>query len=182
MRRFWLIDAGYMLEASNEVLKRRFDYGRVKSVVESQLGAINEVHFFNSDNGSASTRQFHYNIGKLGFCMHVYTVKTSIKKEMYCKDCGGIVPICCSNDSKHSLSNMQQKGVDVGLATLMLTRLNDYDVLVLSSGDKDLLDAVEYAKSQGKDIELAVFKHGVAQRLINLSSQVLYLEQFKANF
>jgi len=77
---------------------------------------------------------------------------------------------------------MQQKGVDVGLATLMLTRLNDYDVLVLSSGDKDLLDAVEYAKSQGKDIELAVFKHGVAQRLINLSSQVLYLEQFKANF
>ena len=54
-------------------------------------------------------------------------------------------------------SGMQEKGVDVRLATDMVAMgLRDrYDVAVLVSGDGDFADAVQVVKDAGKHVELA---------------------------
>ncbi|MEA3420090.1 MAG: NYN domain-containing protein [Acidobacteriota bacterium] len=42
-----------------------------------------------------------------------------------------------------------EKGVDVGIAVDMISKLSDYDVAVLVSGDADFLPAVQYIKDRG---------------------------------
>ena len=45
-----------------------------------------------------------------------------------------------------------------GLATLALIHRDNYDTLLLSTGDSDLLDAVSFLADHGKRIELVVFQ------------------------
>ena len=73
----------------------------------------------------------------------------------------------------------QQKGVDVGIATLALTLMNEYDTLLLSSGDGDLLDAVEYISQNGKQIELVVFKAGVSTDLQARADRLYWIDDFR---
>jgi uncharacterized LabA/DUF88 family protein len=68
--------------------------------------------------------------------------------------------------------------VDVGLATLALTHRDRYDTLLLSSGDSDLLDAVEYLTELGKRLELVVFKDGVAPELQSRADTIHWIDDF----
>jgi uncharacterized LabA/DUF88 family protein len=74
--------------------------------------------------------------------------------------------------------NQQQKGVDVGMATLALIHRDRYETLLLSSGDGDLLDAVEFLSEQGKRIELAVFSEGVSTDLQARANQIFWINDF----
>jgi len=62
------------------------------------------------------------------------------------------------------------------LATLALIHQERYDGLVLSSGDADLMDAVEHLSEHGKRIELAVFSTGVATDLQARADRVLWID------
>jgi uncharacterized LabA/DUF88 family protein len=87
----------------------------------------------------------------------------------------------CPNGAAHHVSNQQQKGVDVGLATLALTHIGHYDTLVLSSGDGDLLDAVEYLSEHGKRLELVVFRDGVSTDLQARADVIHWIDDFAAD-
>ena len=77
----------------------------------------------------------------------------------------------------------QEKGVDVKIATDMLTHgfRDNYDVALLVSGDTDLADALQALKDYGKHTEVALFGEGwtsqalrdVADRVINLDAAFL---------
>jgi len=69
--------------------------------------------------------------------------------------------------------------VDVGLATLALTLSDQYDILLLSSGDGDLADALEYlTTAASKRLELAVFKSGVSAELQSRADKIYWMDDF----
>lgn len=73
-----------------------------------------------------------------------------------------------------------QKGVDVGIATLALTLVDRYDTLILSSGDGDFKDAIEYIRNTlDKRFELVVFNIGVSTDLQSLSDRIYWIDDFK---
>jgi uncharacterized LabA/DUF88 family protein len=61
----------------------------------------------------------------------------------------------------------------------MLTLQPEYTSIVLSSGDGDLLDAVEYITQRGKRFELAVFrKRTVSTELQARADQIYWIDDF----
>ncbi len=112
----------------------------------------------------------------------LYELKTVRADRGYCDGCGSIQHLRCPNEAtsqSHRLTREQQKGVDVGLATLALTLSTEYDSLILSSGDGDLLDAVEYLSQRGKNLELVVFKTGVSTELQSRADRIYWIDDFK---
>jgi uncharacterized LabA/DUF88 family protein len=110
----------------------------------------------------------------------LYGLKTKAVERAYCIECGTRVTLTCPVNVAHHLSNQQQKGVDVGIATLALTHKDRYDTLVLSSGDGDLLDAIEYLSELGKRFELVVFKDGVSPDLQARADVIHWIDDFVA--
>ena len=55
---------------------------------------------------------------------------------------------------------------------------SSFSIWSLSSGDADLLDAVEFLSEQGKRIELAVFSEGVSTELQARADQVYWINDF----
>lgn len=78
-----------------------------------------------------------------------------------------------------------EKGIDVRLATDMLTRAyrDHFDVAVLVSGDNDFVDLVQAVKDQGKHVEVALFRDGGASlQLRNAADRVIEIDAaFLAN-
>lgn len=182
-RRLWLIDAGYMFKAQRSVAPRyTFDYGKLKEYIERD-GSIWKSYYLNSTPAVQADSQdnFHKWLQDgLGMDVKLYELKENVVRRLFCKKCGQKVPINCGNDTRHELSVVQQKGVDVGIATLALVHVEEYDTLILSSGDGDLLDAIEYVAARGKRLELAVFDYGVAARLRELAAKVYVINDFSA--
>lgn len=78
-----------------------------------------------------------------------------------------------------------EKGVDVKLATDMLTHCfhDNYDIVILVSGDTDFADALQAIKDDGKHVEVALFGLGwTSQRLRDVADKVIWLDvQFLAD-
>ncbi len=68
--------------------------------------------------------------------------------------------------------------MDVGLATLALVHKDKIDTLLLSSGDGDLLDAVEHLSELGKRLELVVFREGVSTELQSRADVIHWIDEF----
>ncbi len=82
------------------------------------------------------------------------------------------------NSKRHCMHREQQKSVDVGFATLALTVADQYDSLMLSSGDGVLLDPVDYLIAHGKRFALVVLKHGVSTELQARADYVYWIDDF----
>ena len=85
-------------------------------------------------------------------------------------------PQCATAFDRHV-----QKGVDVGIATLMikLATQNCYDRLLLLAGDGDFADAIAYVKSDlHKEIWLSGFTNTVSADLQSYADQVLWINHF----
>lgn len=73
----------------------------------------------------------------------------------------------------------EQKEVDVALAT-RLTALaydSDCDVIILVSGDRDFVPAVEEAQRKGKIVEVASFDKSISERLANAADRYTRLDR-----
>ena len=108
----------------------------------------------------------------------LYGLKTVAADRAYCQECGSKVQVRCSVNPSHHVSNQQQKGVDVGLATLALVHKDRFDTLLLSSGDADLLDAIEHLSELGKRLELIVFREGVSTELQARADSIQWIDDF----
>jgi len=175
-RRLWLIDAGYLFNSRHSVTANyQFSYLKLRNKIE-QDGPIWRAYYLNSTNSPPSEAQdnFHNWLRSAPpngpkIITKLYELKTQRADKAYCEVCGMKVNLTCPNQahgaSLHRINNEIQKGVDVGIATLSLIHKENYDTLVLSSGDSDLLDAVEYLSEIGKKVELVVFKTVVSTEL-----------------
>jgi uncharacterized LabA/DUF88 family protein len=186
-RRLWLIDAGY-LNSVQRTLGEEFklDYLKLRNKIEED-GEIWRAFFLTSSDKDESGNQF-YNWLKTGkplgpaIIVKIYGYKEIYLTKAFCDDCNSMTEVLCKNktgSAPHRVHKREQKGVDVGLATLALTMIDKYDTLVLSSGDADLLDAIEYILNVAhKKLELVVFRHGVSGDLQCRADKIHWINDF----
>ncbi|MGI6144454.1 MAG: NYN domain-containing protein [Clostridia bacterium] len=169
----WLIDAAYLFNAQRSLGgDYNFDYLKLRNKLEEN-GEINRVYYLNSSQNPPNDAQnaFHSWLKTARpngpqFLVKLYKLKESENKCPYCH---------------HDFTYQVQKGVDVGLATLIvkLAHQKSYDNLILSSGDGDLEDSVAYVKEYlYKRIELCVFKGGVSPDLQSYADYIYWINDF----
>jgi uncharacterized LabA/DUF88 family protein len=82
----------------------------------------------------------------------------------------------------HSYTAPAEKGVDVGLATRMLTLgINQaYETALLVTGDRDYVETVKFIKGLGLRVEVVSWRDGLSSELEDESSApVMYLDNLK---
>jgi hypothetical protein len=169
----WLIDAAYLFNAQESVgPDYNFDYLKLRQVLEKE-GPIDSAWYLNSTQNPPTDNQsgFHAWLqtplpGGPELNVNLYKLK---QRDFEC-------PYC---DRRFSLQ--MQKGVDVGLATLTVSMAdqNEYDNLILSSGDGDLRDALAHVRQNcGKRIELCVFRWGISPDLQNFADTIHWIDDF----
>ena len=181
----WLIDGGYIFNAQRSVDPTySMDYLRLRTKIEETM-TIWRAYYLNSTPILRSEAQdsFHRWLESgppqgPKIITQLYDLKQSRADSAYCKQCEEKVRLCCPRGDYHHIVREQQKGVDVGLATLALTHLDRYDTLLLSSGDSDLLPAIEFLSERGKRIVLVVFQEGVSTKLQCRADEILWVDDF----
>jgi len=170
MRTIWIVDAAYSMKAA----PGRYDILKLKQELEVQNGSpFDESYYLNSTPSPPTDQQdaFHTWIKTAppkGPRMRVQLYKL---KEMRCT---------CPQCAKH-FDKTVQKGVDVGIATLIikLATQDRYDRLVLLAGDGDFEDAIDYVKSElHKEIWIAGFPNSVSADLQSYSDRVIWISDF----
>ncbi len=166
-RTIWINDGAYLFKAAPE----RFDYLKLKHELEKGAGAtFAECYYFGAQSMSTSAQD---SFNKWLKCAPPIGPKMILKlsplKNMHmdCPHCGV------------GYERQMQKGVDVGIVTMMLqlAARNRYDQLVLTSGDGDFANAVEYVKQLGKSFCLAGFKDSVSPDLQCFADTMLWLDE-----
>ncbi|MDD2401621.1 MAG: NYN domain-containing protein [Clostridia bacterium] len=169
----WLIDAAYLFNAQRSAgHDYNFDYLKLRNKLEED-GKISRVYYLNSTQNPPTDAQnsFHSWLKTARpegpqFIVKLYNLKS---EEYWCPNC------------QRSFNGQVQKGVDVGIATLIvkLAHQKNYDNLILSSGDGDLEDSIAYVKEYlQKRIELCVFKGGVSPDLQSYADRVYWINDF----
>ncbi len=181
----WLIDGGYIYNAQRSIeYGYNLDYLKLRNRIE-KTNSIWRAYYLNStpSERSEGLDNFH-NWLRSGppdgpkIITKLYELKTVEADRAYCQGCKRMVEVECSLCGQRQITRQQQKGVDVGLSTLALTHLEKYDALLLSSGDSDLLDAIEFLSEQGKRIMLLVFRNGVSTELQCRADEILWVDDF----
>ena len=184
-KRMWLIDAGYLFNAQRRVSQGyQFDYKKLRAKLEKTEPIWRAYYLNSTPNPPAdSQNQFHSWL-RSGppqgpkIITKLYGLKRMRADYAYCEQCQQKVKLHCSDGDGHYLVNQVQKGVDVGIATLALTHRDKYDTLILSSGDGDLLDSLEFLSELGKRIELVVFRDGVSTDLQSRADKITWIDAF----
>ena len=170
MRTVWIIDAAYCMKAA----PGHYDILKLKERLEQLNGSpFAESYYLNSTPNPPTDKQdaFHTWIKMAppkGPRMRVQLYKL---KDMHC-----ICPQC-----HQPFERTVQKGVDVGIATLIikLASQNRYDRLVLLAGDGDFEDAIDYVKSElHKEIWVAAFPDSVSADLQSYSDNLIWISDF----
>lgn len=163
----------------------QFDYWKLRQKLE-QDGSFWRAYYLNSTPHPPTDAQdaFHGWLRSAPprgpkLVTKLYELKKVRADRAFCEQCDEKVTLHCSRGNWHHLANRQQKGVDVGLATLALIHRDRYETLVLSSGDGDLLDAIEFLSEHGKRIELAVFTEGVSTDLQARADRIYWINDFQ---
>ena len=169
MKTVWIVDAAYLF---NYGKGHPFDYLKLKNeVVRLNGGPIYESYYLNSTQDPATDAQnaFHTWIKTAApkgpkFRVQLYKLKNM---HMTCPSCS------------HQFDRQVQKGVDVGIATLIikLGAQNVYDRLILSAGDGDFEDAISYVKSElHKEFWVSGSTSNLSPDLQSYADNVLWLE------
>ena len=148
----------------------RIDWDKFITKLE-QNGDVWQVHFFASENDPPRAIQsnFYRHLKEvLNWEVHLYELG---RKTIRCSKCG------------HTESVKTEKGVDVGLATKMLTLAANraFDTAILVAGDKDFLETVQFIKNLGLRVEIVGWRGSMSNDLAHESSiQVLFLDDLEA--
>ena len=173
----WLVDGAYMLNASRSVGPGyRLDYVRLRELLE-RGGPFTQAYYVDSVPHPTGDAQDHFHSRlKLAppagphFIVRLYPLK---EVDVDCPHC------------RQPSTRFAQKGVDVAIATLALhlAYRDQYDTLVLSTGDGDLEDAVAHVRNAlHKRVELAVFRQGASPDLQAYADEVTWLDDHAAEF
>ncbi len=169
----WLIDAAYLFNAQRSLgSSYNFDYLKLRNKLEKE-GQISRVYYLNSTQNPPTDAQN-------GFHTWLKTAKPEgpqiIVKLYKLKEEAYQCPYC-----NHKFNEQVQKGVDAGLSTLIvrLAYQQNYDNLILSSGDGDLEDAIAHVKEYlKKRVELCVFRYGVSPDLQAYADRIYWINDF----
>lgn len=167
-RTIWIADAGYLIQACPD----RFDYLKLKNVLEREVGEkFAESFYLNStpDPPTDGQNSFHTWLKTAPPQGPKMRVKLYKLKAMHLR-----CPSCGNNFDK-----TVQKGVDVGIATLIvkLAAQDQYSRVVLSAGDGDFEDAIAFAKEEcHKEVWITGFPNSMSPDLQSYADHVLWLD------
>jgi uncharacterized LabA/DUF88 family protein len=147
----WLVDVGYITQASRG--RGRIDYLKVRAFLEKRFGASCEVMIFNGVDK-------HYGIDH-GLKQFYHTMEQS----------GVVVKL-------YEMEGGAQKQVDVAIASYIVYYAMKGSLVVLSTGDRDFVPAIQLAVGQGGTVALMTYDFGVHGDLKNLASESLFFESF----
>ena len=85
---------------------------------------------------------------------------------------------------RNSWVTRAEKGVDVALATRMLTLANNraFDTAILVAADRDFLETVQAVKANGLRVEIVAWRGTISDAMEGASSRpVVYLDDIKAD-
>ncbi len=169
MKTVWVIDGAYLFNFGKA---HPFDYLKLKNVlVHSNGGAIYESYYLNATADPSSDTQNPF----YTWLKSAEPKGPKLRVQLYgLKNIHNTCPSC-----GHPFDRQVQKGVDVGIATLIikLAVQNVYDRLILSAGDGDFEDAISYVKSEfHKEIWISGSKRNLSADLQSYSDNVLWLE------
>ncbi len=165
----WIVDGAYLFSYGKS---RPFDYLKLKNeMTRLNGGPIYESYYLNSATEPATDAQnsFHAWIKTAPPLGPKFRVQLYKLKKMH---------VNCTNCS-HTFDRTVQKGVDVGIATLMikLAAQNVYDRLILSAGDGDFEDAISYVKSElHKEVWVSGSMSTLSPDLQSYADNVLWME------
>jgi len=165
----WIADAAYVMKAA----PGRIDYLRLKQHLETlNGGAIYESYYLNSTpNAPTDAQDAFHNWLKLA-----PPAGPKMRVRLY-----NLKSMACECPKCHTRFQRQvQKGVDVGIATLILklATQNQYERLILSAGDGDFEDAIDYVKSElHKEIWIAGFDNSVSGDLQSYADEMIWLNK-----
>jgi uncharacterized LabA/DUF88 family protein len=164
------VDAAYLFSAA----PGKLDYVKLKAALEKLNGGeFYESYYLNStqESSTEAEQSFHTWLKTAppqGPKMRVQLYKLK-NLHVKCQQCAT------------SFDRQVQKGVDVGIATLMikLATQNLYDRLLLSAGDGDFEDAISYVKSDlHKEIWISGFTNTVSADLQSYADKVVWIDSF----
>lgn len=169
MKTVWIIDGAYLF---NHGRTRPFDYLKLQNELERLAGAaMHESYFLNSarDPVAEARNPFHTWLKSAPprgpkIRVQLYPLKDV---QVQCTHCG------------QSFEREVQKGVDVGIATLIvkLAARNAYERLILAAGDGDFEDAIDYVKSDlHKEVWLCGSQANLSADLQSYADRVIWLE------
>jgi uncharacterized LabA/DUF88 family protein len=171
MKAILIVDGAYLMRGAKP--HGHFDYVKLKALLERRVGTpFSESYYLNSmyDAGNEALNAFHSFMKSAPpkgpkFRVQLYDIK---QMDVQCPQCGCL--------HKRDV----QKGVDVGIATLVLklAMQNKYDVVVLCAGDGDFKDAIAHVVDNcAKAIIVAGFEASLSTDLQSYAKSVIFLEE-----
>lgn len=151
----WIIDASYVLKGTSE----KIDYIDMRRRLQQWAGgAFDRCIFFNTRvSGDERQEQFHQYLRDNHFDVRLYDIK---EMRVHCRACGTLG------------SRQVQKGVDVGIATALLSER--FKRVVLTAGDGDFEDAVRVLKEDFREVFVHCYRNSVSRSLTGYADKVLY--------
>lgn len=168
-RTVWLVDGSYLYAYGRG---RPFDYLKLKHEVQRLNGGdLYESYYLNAvpAHGREGQQAFHNWLRMAAPVGPRFRVQLYDLKDMYC-----VCPQC-----DHSFSRLVPRGVDVGLATLMmrLATQNVCDRFILAVGDGEFEDAIAYIKSDlHKEVWLLGAQDTLSPLLQSYADHVIWLD------
>lgn len=147
----------------------RIDWERFARLLEKD-GELWQTYFFASEHDpplDSESSFYQFLKEKLRWEINLYPLG---KRTISCDTCS------------HSYTVPAEKGVDVGLATKMLTLgINQaYETAILVAGDRDYLETVKFIKGLGLRVEVIAWRSGLSNDLAAESSApVIYFDELK---
>ncbi|QEI04765.1 NYN domain-containing protein [Pigmentiphaga aceris] len=171
MKTVWIADAAYLFNYGKS-RPGGIDYLKLKNELERANGEpIHEAYYLNSISEPLNDAQNSFH----SWIKSAAPKGPKMRVQLYkLKDLHNKCPAC-----SHQFDRPVQKGVDVGIATLIikLAVQNVYDRLILSAGDGDFEDAISYIKS---DLHKQFWLNGATTTLStdlqSYSDRVLWLD------
>ena len=164
----WIIDAGYAHSLQRSA-GRDFDYVKFKKKLCDLAGeTIRETYYLTTvpDVPDPDLDAFHNWLQQAEPHGPKMRVQIYRLKNMNCK-----CPHC-----GQEFRRLVQRGVDVGIATMIFKLAAHYDRIILLAGDGDFADAIEFIKDQRKEFWL-IGQHGtVAAELQSYADHMLWLD------
>ncbi|MFI0403748.1 MAG: NYN domain-containing protein [Cyanobium sp.] len=169
MKTVWIIDGAYLF---NHGRTRPFDYLKLKSELEHRNGGpIHEAYYLNSTRDPASDAQNGFHTWLKSAPPRGPKIRVQLYK---LKDLHVSCPHCGTDFDREV-----QKGVDVGIATLIvkMAAQGAYDRLILCAGDGDFEDAISYVKSERlKEVWICGSQDNLSTDLQSYADVVVWLE------
>lgn len=147
----------------------KIDWQKLRDYLE-QDGEIWQTYFFASYNDPMESEQeafFHFLKENLRWEIKLYPLG---KRTLTCRKC------------EYTTTQPVEKGVDVGIATKMLTlAMNQaYETAILVAGDRDYLETVQFIKGLGLRVEIISWRDGLSDDLASESSApVVYINDLR---